>query len=380
MTMNKRSPWIPASVLLLVALAVAAYTARERLAPPAAPAPIVHDYEKYPYTRNEQAKVVDFATQPGSGYANGGLLHDRILQRQLADAGWTLREHGYLTGKEMQPYCDGRLDVMVMGDLPTITALAQKRVVLVAVARINTNGIIAKRKITPAQLKGLRIGYPPGTSAHFMLHQALRAAGLSMADIVPVHVNPNEMEQALRDGKVDAVSSWDHFAMNIVERVPGTEVILSAGTSTYILADSDFAAQYPEQLKAMLASVYRAARWSRASEENMRAALSWTRQSNIRFSGKTQIQSEVQWIGLMRKDTTENPAFPLLPLDVGADNGRLQQLFAFGKEVGLIPATVADWPTISRKILHQPMQDVVREREKWQLDRADYSPEALSAH
>ena len=377
--MNKRLMWIFGLALLLLTLAVVGYYARQRPVPPA-PAAMVRDYEKYPYTRNDQAKVVDFATQPGSGYANGGLLHDRILQKQLADAGWTLREHGYLTGKEMQPYCDGRLDVMVMGDLPTITALAQKRVAIVAVARINTNAIVANRKITPAQFKGLRIGYPPGTSAHFMLHQALRAAGLSMADIVPVHVNSNDMEQALRDGKVDAVSSWDHFAMNIVERVPGSEVILSAGTSTYILADIDFATQYPEQLKAMLASVYRGAHWSRTSEENMRTALAWTRQSNIRFSGKTQVQSEVQWIGLMRKDTTENPSFPLLPPDVANDNGRLQQLFAFGREVGLIPATAGDWPTISRRILHQPMQDVVRERDRWQLDRADYAPEVLYPH
>jgi len=82
----------------------------------------------------------------------------------------------------------------------------------------------------------------------------------------------------------------------------------------------------------------------------------------------------------MRKDTTENPSFPLLPPDVANDNGRLQQLFAFGREVGLIPATAGDWPTISRRILHQPMQDVVRERDRWQLDRADYAPEVLYPH
>ncbi|MFZ1827345.1 MAG: hypothetical protein WAW42_00930, partial [Candidatus Competibacteraceae bacterium] len=146
---------------LLLALAIAGiggyFAPRTAPTNPPPPAKIAHDYEKYPYGRGDEAKVIDIGGQP-TGVTGTlpieSLQHDRILQRQLAAEGWTLRVHGYQTGKDMLPYADGRLDILVLGDIPALTLMAQRNFGMFALARLSNNALIGKRSLTPAGLKG----------------------------------------------------------------------------------------------------------------------------------------------------------------------------------------------------------------------------------
>ncbi|MFZ1827347.1 MAG: ABC transporter substrate-binding protein [Candidatus Competibacteraceae bacterium] len=367
---------------LLLALAIAGiggYFA-PRTAPPNPPpaAKIAHDYEKYPYGRGDEAKVIDIGTQPTAMSMTllvESLLRDRILQRQLAAQGWALRAHGYQSGKDMLPYADGRLDILLLGDIPALTLMAQRNFGIFALCRFSDNALVAKRLLTPAALKGLRIGYPPGTSAHFTLHQALRAGHLSMADIVPVAMQPVDMEAALRAGTVDAVAIWPPFTT----AVPGSTEVVNTISFAAFTIDLDFAARYPEQMNALLAAVARTAQWAKLSDSNILAGLAWVREEHLRFSGKSNLPADRKWekpLKQIHSESFSTPSFPMLPLDLSEDGGLSQQQVEFLKVSGLIPAST-EWKTIAQRIFVERLPDILKEGAKWQVDQFDYAPDRL---
>ena len=62
---------------------------------------------------------------------------------------------------------------------------------------------------TLADLRGKRIAVPQGSSAHGLLLNALKAAGLGPKDVKIVYLDPKAGAAAFDSGKVDAWSIWD---------------------------------------------------------------------------------------------------------------------------------------------------------------------------
>ena len=361
--------------LLIVILAGISIKLALRQPPsPATPAKAAPDYDKYNYGKADEAMVVDIATQPNAIFTSESLFHDRILQKQLADEGWTLREHPYRNGKEMIPYTDGRLDVMILGDIPAFIAMEQHRIGIFALCRQGYNTIVANRKITPNQLKGLRIGYPTGTTAHFTLDRTLQAVNLTMNDITSVPMPPDQMEAAFRAGKVDAVVSWEPTASAILN-IPNSAMVSSSPGFSYIAMDLDFTTRHPRIQQAILAAVVRAVNWAKLDEKNIRTSLLWDRDAAVKFFGKSPVEYNEKWIGLMRKETIDNPSFPMLPLNFAANSGIQYQQFEFLKKFGSLPAT-ADWKKISTTVDTGLLPKIIADK-SWQIDRFDYSSDKL---
>jgi len=368
--MNKK---ILIALLVVVFAGIGIKTALRQPSPPA-PAMPAPDYDKYNYGRADEAKVVDIATQPNAIFTSESLFHDRILQKQLAAEGWTLREHPYRNGKEMIPYTDGRLDVMVLGDIPTFIAMDQHRIGIFALCRQGYNTIVANRKITPNQLKGLRIGYPTGTTAHFTLDRTLQAVNLTMNDITSVPMPPDHMEAAFRAGKVDAVVSWEPTASAILN-IPNSAMVSSAPGFSYIAMDLGFTTRHPRIQQAILAAVARAVSWAKFDEKNIHTSLLWDRDAAVKFFGKSPVEDNEKWIGLMRKETIDNPSFPMLPLNFSENSGIQYHQFEFLKKISSLPAT-ADWKKISTTVDTGLLPKIIADK-SWQIDRFDYSSDKL---
>ncbi len=64
---------------------------------------------------------------------------------------------------------------------------------------------------TIADLKGRRIALQKGSSAHYLLVQVVRKAGLQWSDIQPVYLAPADARAAFERGAVDAWSIWDPY-------------------------------------------------------------------------------------------------------------------------------------------------------------------------
>ena len=147
--------------------------------------PSTPEYDLYNYGSADDTRIIDFGMQPNDlspAVISESLFHDRVLKQQLSAEGWKLREHRYNNGNDMIPYLDGRLDVALFGNQPSVTAMVQRNVGIFAICAVGHNTIIATGILTPADFKGLRIGYPFNTNAQFALERALITAKLSMDD------------------------------------------------------------------------------------------------------------------------------------------------------------------------------------------------------
>ena len=97
---------------------------------------------------------------------------------------------------------------------------------------------------TIADLKGKRIGFTKGSSAHNVVVQTLEKAGLTYADITPVYLTPPDAGPAFANGSIDAWAIWDpYFAIG--ETKQNGRILVNASevtkTNSFYIANRDFA-------------------------------------------------------------------------------------------------------------------------------------------
>ncbi|HEY5491012.1 MAG TPA: ABC transporter substrate-binding protein [Gemmatimonadaceae bacterium] len=93
------------------------------------------------------------------------------------------------------------------------------RVVLVMDASNGADAVLARPGITSlADLRGKRVGVETAAVGAVMLDAMLTAAGLAATDVHLVNVSVNESEAAYRDGKVDAVVTYEPARTRLLEQ------------------------------------------------------------------------------------------------------------------------------------------------------------------
>ena len=114
----------------------------------------------------------------------------------------------------------GAVDVGACGDTPPLFALAAGAAIrIVGALRANPEFevIVApggSRLTQVAELRGKKVAVAKGSAAHHLLLAALKRDAMTMADIQPVYLNPNDAQPAFTHGDVDAWAIWDPFATN----------------------------------------------------------------------------------------------------------------------------------------------------------------------
>ena len=91
---------------------------------------------------------------------------------------------------------------------------------------------------TLADLKGRRIGFQKGSSAHFLVVRGVEKGGLQWSDITPVYLTPSDGRAAFERGALDAWGIWDpYYAAAEIDgraRVLSTGVGLTSNNSYYL--------------------------------------------------------------------------------------------------------------------------------------------------
>ena len=111
----------------------------------------------------------------------------------------------------------GSVDFGFVGDAPPIFAQAGGaaiRYVAAVKSDGNTQAIIVPKDSpirTLADLRGKRIAFGKGSSAHNLLVAALEKAGVAWSDITPAPLAPADATAAFAKGAVDAWSIWDPY-------------------------------------------------------------------------------------------------------------------------------------------------------------------------
>ena len=173
-------------------------------------------------------------------------------------------------------------DLGSVGDTPPIFAQAGGGDIVYVLATASSPHGIVVHHDSPirglADLKGKRIAFGKGSSAHNVLLKALKLAGLSYRDIQPIYLGPAEAMAAFTGRKIDAWVIWDPYYA-LAEQQPGVRVIADTGrtpeldSNSFYVANRQFAQRYPHVVRAALDSFIDTMQWADTHRDEIAALL-----------------------------------------------------------------------------------------------------------
>ena len=281
------------------------------------------------------------------GYQKTGVLviarQQAVLEKRFAAKGIAIKWIEFTSGPPLlEAMSTGSVDLGAVGDAPPIFAqAANANIVYVAGSPItNGQGILvpANSSIrTIADLRGKRIGFAKGTSAHNVLIATLEKAGLSYEDITPVYLSPPDAGPAFANGSIEAWAIWDpYFAIG--EKRQNGRILINASevakTNSFYLANRDFANAHVQETREVIDGLTEAARWAEAHRADVAAAL----------AAVTGVPLEVQIVAANRASFVIGPVTEEIIATQQAVADRFHKL-------GLIPKEIA-----VRDIVWRPAQ------------------------
>lgn len=175
----------------------------------------------------------------------------------------------------------GSVDFGYVGDSPPIFAQAggaNIRYVAAVKSDGRTQAIIVPSDSpikSLADLKGKRVAFGKGSSAHNLLVAALEKAGLSWSDITPAPLAPADATAAFVKGSVDAWSIWDPY-LALAELKEKARVIAFDRDvhkpNAFYIAGSDFVEKYPSVVARLNTVFASEGKWADTHHEEVAKA------------------------------------------------------------------------------------------------------------
>ena len=226
----------------------------------------------------------------------------------------------------------GSIDFGSTGDSPPVFAQAAGKALHYVGAepsKPDSSAILVKPDSplrTLADLKGRRIALQKGSSAHFLVLQAVTRAGLAWKDIEPVYLPPSDARAAFERGAVDAWAIWDPYYA-AVEASSTVRVLATSrgltGNNSFYLASAGLVAQ-PAVLQALFSGLTEADAF--VQQHRREAAL---------------LYSELSGLGLpaVQRMLERRPPSPVGPLTPALLEEQQRVADAF-TQLGLIPRPI----------------------------------------
>ncbi|MBK1659789.1 aliphatic sulfonate ABC transporter substrate-binding protein [Paracraurococcus ruber] len=227
----------------------------------------------------------------------------------------------------------GSIDFGATGDAPPIFAQAARAKILYVAAtpsRGASQAILVPQDSplqAVAELKGKRLAYARGSSAHSLAVGAVEQAGLAWRDIQPVELPPADAGAAFARGNVDAWSIWDPFYA-LAELQRGARVLVAGDAvepqSSFFLASRPFTEANPRLVAQAVEILAGVGRWSAAHPADV-----------------ARLASEATGLPVeATRRATNRTAFDVVPLSdaIVAQQQRVADRF---HRLGLVPRAVA---------------------------------------
>ena len=165
--------------------------------------------------------TIAYATPPYTVLAEIAQLKGYYLQEGLEA---TPHLHSY--GKAaLDEVLGGTADFATVAVTPVMFAImkGEKISIIATIYSSNRNSAIVARKdkgiLTQSDLKGRTIAATLGTSGDFFMDAFLAVYGISRKDMEVVDLKPEEMQDALVNGAVDAVSVFNPFLIQVQKKL-----------------------------------------------------------------------------------------------------------------------------------------------------------------
>jgi sulfonate transport system substrate-binding protein len=226
----------------------------------------------------------------------------------------------------------GSVDIGATGDSPPVFAQAAGKDLFYVGAeppKPDTSAILVKPDAslkTLADLKGKRVAAQKGSSAHFLLVQAVKRGGLQWSDITPVYLPPADARAAFERGSVDAWAIWDPYYA--AAEIDGNVCVLTTsrgltGNNTFYLASRALAQREPV-LRQVFAALTEADAYVQANRKE-------TAERFAQFSGLS-----LATVHRVLSRRNPSPVAPLTPALV-AEQQQVADAFA---QLALIPKPI----------------------------------------
>jgi sulfonate transport system substrate-binding protein len=296
---------------------------------------------------SRQARAQAPVTEIRIGYQKNGVLviarQQATLEAHFAPQGIAVKWIEFSSGPPMMEAMNvGSVDYGAVGDSPPIFAQSAGASIVYAAGEPIHNGQgILVPKDSPirsiADLKGKRIGFTKGSSAHNIVVQTLEKAGLTYTDITPVYLTPPDAGPAFANGSIDAWSIWDpYFAIGEIKQNGRILVNASdvAKTNSFYIANRDFAKAHSPLLQQIIDVTSSSAKWAEAHRDEVAKSL----------SAVTGIPLDIQTVAANRSSFAVGP----ITDDIVATQQGVADRFY---KLGLIPK-----PIVVRDAVWKPVQ------------------------
>lgn len=209
------------------------------------------------------------------GYQKTGVLvitrQRATLEKHFAAQGIDVKWVEFSSGPPMMEAMNvGSVDYGAVGDSPPVFAQAAGAAIVYAAGQPITNGQgILVRKDSPirsiADLKGKRVGFTKGSSAHNVVVQTVEKAALTYADINPVYLTPPDAGPAFANGSIEAWAIWDpYFAIG--ETRQNGRILINARevtrTNSFYIANREFAKNHGAILQQIVDVTTATGQWA----------------------------------------------------------------------------------------------------------------------
>lgn len=206
------------------------------------------------------------------------------LDERFASTGTKVKWIEFPAGPQLlEALNTGSIDLGHTGEAPPIFAQAAGApLVYIANEPPNPKGeAILVPKDSPirsvADLKGKKVVFNKGSNVHYLLIEALNAAGLKYSDIKPVYLPPADARAAFQQGSVDAWSIWDPF-LAVGQKATGARLLKDGeglvANREFYLGSRNFVEQNAESVKAILEEIQKVDEWAAKNPHEVATLLS----------------------------------------------------------------------------------------------------------
>ncbi|NGO63900.1 sulfonate ABC transporter substrate-binding protein [Rhizobium daejeonense] len=222
------------------------------------------------------------------GWQKNGVLalakRTGALEKRLAPRGISVTWSEFTSGPPLlEALGSGSLDFGPTGDVPPLFAQAAGgNLLYVGTYRgPSTGSAILVHKDSPIRtledLKGKKVAFKRGSSAHNFTVKALRKAGLAVGDVEAIDLPPPDAAAAFKTGSIDAWAIWDPYYA-VAEVDPQARVLTTAegivDSWSFYFGNGDFTAANPEVLSEVIDELAKTGAWAQSHLEETIAALS----------------------------------------------------------------------------------------------------------
>ncbi|WP_222610241.1 sulfonate ABC transporter substrate-binding protein [Synechococcus elongatus] len=215
------------------------------------------------------------------GYQKSGsfnlLRHRGNFEKRLKALGVAVTWSEFTSGPPLlEALAAGSIDLGQTGDAPPVFAQAKgDGIVYIGQSDKSPDsvGILVPQNSSIrsiAQLKGKKVAFAKGSSAHYFIVRALATAKLSLKDVTPVYLQPPDARAAFERGAIDAWAIWDPF-FAAAERDAKARLLINGKGLTpfreFYLADRKFANNNPDLIPVIIQELRALGNWAIANRQ-----------------------------------------------------------------------------------------------------------------